>query len=417
MKEHRVLEFKREITNTFLKTVSAYANFGTGQIIFGIDDQGQVVGIDRPDEACMKIENKINEMIKPKPDFSLTIDQGTGVISLTVLEGSFKPYLYNGKAYRRSDTSTVEADQIELKRLILLGSNRYFEEIPIEEQNLSFHYLFEVLKTKINLKNPGRDTLRTLGLITVDNKYNNAALLLSDDNSFPGIDVIRFGSSRSEIIYREKIDDCSILEQLEKAEAIFNQYYRVEEISGMERKESFLVPLESFRETIANALVHRVWDINSSIRISMKADSIEISSPGGLPIGISEEEYLNGYISVLRNPTIANIFFRLGFIEMFGTGIRRIKEAYKGIRHKPVFQVSDNSVVTVLPTTTKRQDISTDEKRILDELSTGMHLASSEIARKTGFSKDKVVRLVNMLIAKTYVNKEGSGRGTKYYRN
>ena len=70
-------------------------------------------------------------------------------------------------------------------------------------------------------------------------------------------------------------------------------------------------------------LIHRLWDVNASIKVSMLEDRIEISSPGGLPAGISEEEYLNGQVSILRNPIIGNVFFRLKYIEKFGTGIMR----------------------------------------------------------------------------------------------
>jgi len=68
---------------------------------------------------------------------------------------------------------------------------------------------------------------------------------------------------------------------------------------------------------LANAIVHRVWDINSYIKIAMYEDRIEINSPGDLPSDISSEEYLYGSISVLRSPIIAGIFYRLNIIEKF----------------------------------------------------------------------------------------------------
>ncbi|WP_431835298.1 ATP-binding protein [Fusicatenibacter saccharivorans] len=47
------------------------------------------------------------------------------------------------------------------------------------------------------------------------------------------------------------------------------------------------IPQAAFREAIANALIHRVWDIDSHIRVSMFDDRIEVVSPGGLPAGIT----------------------------------------------------------------------------------------------------------------------------------
>ncbi len=44
MRETRTIEFKEAITNTFLKTVSAFSNYDGGIILFGIDDNGNVKG-------------------------------------------------------------------------------------------------------------------------------------------------------------------------------------------------------------------------------------------------------------------------------------------------------------------------------------------------------------------------------------
>ncbi len=84
-------------------------------------------------------------------------------------------------------------------------------------------------------------------------------------------------------------------------------------------KKVDLVPEEAFRESVANALIHRAWDLNANIRISMYDDRIEITSPGGLINGITKDEYITGMISMLRNPIISNIFYRLGIVEIFGT--------------------------------------------------------------------------------------------------
>ena len=57
MKESHSLEFKSEVTRGFLKTVSAFANFGKGSIFFGVDDDGRAVGLDDPASSCLDIEN------------------------------------------------------------------------------------------------------------------------------------------------------------------------------------------------------------------------------------------------------------------------------------------------------------------------------------------------------------------------
>ena len=71
MRETRILEFKETITNTFLKTVSAFSNYNGGTILFGVDDNGNVKGLLDVKQACLDIENKINDSISPQPNYTM----------------------------------------------------------------------------------------------------------------------------------------------------------------------------------------------------------------------------------------------------------------------------------------------------------------------------------------------------------
>ena len=416
MKESKELELKSTITNTFLKTVSAFSNYNTGKIIFGIDDNGKIIGLENIEELCLDLENKINDNINPKPDFRFIKDTKKNIITLIVEEGFNKPYLYKGKAYKRNDTSTVEVDRIEFNRLTLLGLNQYYEELKARKQNLKFEVLTKELEEKLSLKNFSKDVLKTLNLYDDKIGYNNAAELFADSNTFSGIDIAKFGKNIDEILDRNLFVNISIISQFQKTLEVFNRYYKYEQILGSERIEKELIPEKAFRETIANALIHRTWDVNSNIRISMYENKIEVSSPGGLPSGISEKEYLNGQISQLRNPILANIFFRLKYIEMFGTGIRRINESYKDYAIKPAFEIFENSIKITLPIITTKLFLTTDEKIVMDILEKGAILSSGEILQMTEFKKDKLNRLLKKLIQKNYIDVIGNGRGTKYLK-
>ncbi|WP_335970501.1 ATP-binding protein [Fusobacterium polymorphum] len=416
MKESKELELKSTITNTFLKTVSAFSNYNSGKIIFGVDDNGKIIGLENIEELCLDLENKINDNISPKPDFRFIKDTKKNIITLIVEEGFNKPYLYKGKAYKRNDTSTVEVDRIEFNRLTLLGLNQYYEELKAKKQNLKFEVLTKELEEKLSLKNFSKDVLKTLSLYDDKIGYNNAAELFADSNTFSGIDIAKFGKNIDEILDRNLFVNISIISQFQKTLEVFNRYYKYEQILGSERIEKELIPEKAFRETIANALIHRTWDVNSNIRISMYEDKIEVSSPGGLPSGISEKEYLNGQISQLRNPILANIFFRLKYIEMFGTGIRRINESYKDYAVKPAFEIFENSIKITLPIITTKLFLTTDEKIVMDILEKGAILSSGEILQMTEFKKDKLNRLLKKLIQKNYIDVIGNGRGTKYLK-
>ena len=416
MKENRSYEVKESITNTFLKTVSAYANYGDGIIEFGVMDDGTAVGIENIKDACLVIENKINDSITPVPDYSITVDEANGVITLKVVEGLFKPYYYKAKAYKRNDTATVEVDRIELNRLILEGESRSYDELPYEDQSLEFSVLEMKMKDQLRISSVNQDILKTIGLVGIDGKYNNAGALLADQNKFSGIDCARFGETIDIILDRETFEGESILEQYDEVLALYRKYYQYDEIKGAIRKTIETIPEKAFRETIANALVHRTWDVNSHIRVSMYEDRIEVVSPGGLPHGISEKEYLEGQVSVLRNPIIGGVFFRLHLIESFGTGVQRINASYSSSAAKPIHSFSENAIKVTLPIIVSGDRLQGAEKTVYDCLNlTGR--SSSEIAGMVGYGKNKTLIVLAELERKGYVRKTGNGRGTKYIKN
>ena len=414
MRETRTLEFKETITNTFLKTVSAFSNYDGGTVLFGVDDDGNIKGLRDIKQACLDIENKINDSITPQPDYTLEIQNNDQIIKLTVKSGLQKPYLYKSKAYKRNDTATIEVDTLEFSRLVLDGKNIQFEELPCKDQELSFEILHRKLKETVRIENFNKDTLKTLNLYDDVNGFNNAAGLLADKNHFPGIDIVKFGENISIIQKRSTFEKVSVLEVYEKAIEVFRDYYQYEVIQGADRKKMEKIPEAAFREAIANALIHRVWDVDSQIRVSMFDDRIEIVSPGGLPSGITEEEYLSGKLSVLRNRNLANVFYRLGFVEIFGTGITRIKQLYADGLIKPDFEVSENAIKIMLPVFEKNADLTKDEIIIYKLLSKTMLKPISEVAPYVPFGKSKTTKLLKEMCQKGVITVEGKGKSTKY---
>ena len=416
MRETATLEFKQQLSKSYLKTVSAYANYGTGKIIFGIADDGTPVGLADPQDTCLRIEHAINDSIDPVPRFELSIEWDTRTVTLTVHEGPDKPYLSSGRAYRRTDTSTVEVSRLEYGRLVLTGEHVSFDALVAKEQNLAFGHLEKELASKLGLKPLDQNSLISLELMAPSGEYCNAAALLADSNHFPGIDIARFGGSINIIHSRHTFERTSVLEQMQRTLEVFDTYYAYEEIVGFERITKTLVPREAFREAIANALVHRCWDVRANIKVGMFADRIEITSPGGLPAGITEELYLAGGPSVARNPILANVFFRLGHIERFGTGIPRILDEYAHETVSPSFALRDSSITVMLPVTVL-ENVTLDEEAILAVLAKGSALTRSQISEKTQLSKSKAIRTLNALVEKGLVTKVGEGRSVRYERN
>ena len=415
MRETNDLEFKVSITKTFLKTVSAFANYGTGRIVFGVDDSGATIGLSDPTADALRIENMINDSLDPVPHFSLDIDENDRTVLLTVAEGKSKPYLYSKKAYRRADSATVEVDRTEFGRLVLTGRNLTFDEIASSRTDLTFSLLSQRLMKHLGLTAFDENSLRTLGLLNTDGTYTKAAEIFSDRNGLAGIDIVKFGDNISELLDRKTVAGESILGQYDAALEMYERYCTYETVSQAARKRVERAPFEAFREAVANALVHRTWDVAANVTISIHSNRVVIVSPGGLPSGVTAEDYLGGGISIPRNPIVANIFFRLDYIEQFGTGIARINEAYGNLPAKPIFEIRENSLAVTLPFgTAQAAKLTADESAMLDEMSRNLLLSRKELEARTGFSKDKAIRLLNGLVSRGLVVKEGSGRGRKY---
>lgn len=414
MKESRTLEFKEQVTNTFLKTVSAFSNYGEGKIVFGMADDGSIRPLQEPVKACLAIENMINDSITPHADFSIDLNEKKGIVTVTVKEGSSKPYLYKSKAYKRNDTSTIEVDTLEFSRLVLAGKNLNFESLPSENQKPNFTFLERKFKEIVGIETLDEDVLKTLSLYSKKDGFNNAALLLSDKNTFPGIDIAKFGESISIIKKRDCFENRSVLEEYENALSFYRDFYQYEEISGFVRNTVQLIPEPAFREAVANALIHRTWDVDARIRILMFDDKIQVISPGGLPSGLTEAEYLSGKISLLRNPILANVFYRLNIVEIFGTGVIRILDSYKQSLVKPKFEITENSITVELPVFRTDLNLSDDERLVYGQLSRTIGKSISEITACVPFGKSKTGEILTSLMKAGLVKIHGNGRGTKY---
>jgi ATP-dependent DNA helicase RecG len=351
--ESRTQEFKRTYSSAVLKTVSAFANFHDGTIIFGIEDDGSVIGIDDTASLRLQIENAINDNLRPIPEFSFEIVNysGKSLLFMYVFHGFDTPYYFRGRAYMRLDTSSSECDRIRLQQLILAGQNIGADELETSEQNLSFTVLSSYLKGSLGIEHITPDLMRSLELIRGE-RYTAAAALLSDSNPTSNSDLILLVTTEDGLNIRDRriIRHKSLLTQYEQCLFFRDRNLRIaEHIAHTVRETIDEIPETAYREAVANALIHRDYMHPGQIKLELTHDKLYITSPGSLPPGISPDEYLAGRISLPRNRVLADIFMRLGLIEKLATGIRRIRASYSGRPVQPEFLINQNSLTVVLP--------------------------------------------------------------------
>lgn len=418
--ESKVLELKKEYSDTLLKTISAFSNCEGGKIIIGIDEFSQkIVGVDNYIQVKLNIENKINDTLTPRPNYELNVifNENKTLIEIVVYKGLNTPYLYKGIAYQRKDTSTVPVDQKSLIELSLQGKNISYDQLEIDNKGLKFQILEEKLKEVKSINEFNNDILMTLGLYS-NNKYNIAASLFSDENKSinSGIDIVRFGSSISEFTERKTISNKSILIQYDESINMFLKYFpEIEIVEGLKRIKKQPIPFEAFRETVANALAHRDYIINAHIKIEMYDNRIEVISPGGLPNGITSENYLKDNLSIPRNIVVSYVLYALGIIERFGTGIKRINNSYIGYNKKPKYIIKDNFIKVILPNIIFNDENMNDEARVINMIDIKVDITRQDVENLLNITKFKAIDLINKLIDDNRLEQLGSARNI-YYR-
>ena len=141
-REGKHLEYIVAPLKSYLKTISTFANYGTGRLVFGVSDERQVIGVENPERTALNLENQINDNILPSPDYTISID-AQNLITLTVRKGRNTPYCYKGTAYKRNDSSTVAVSDYEYRNLVMQGSSVTFSELPLFRNWRTEFFLFQ----------------------------------------------------------------------------------------------------------------------------------------------------------------------------------------------------------------------------------------------------------------------------------
>jgi len=416
--ESKEVEFKREYSKSLLKTVSAFANYNDGLIVIGIDDNGAAVGVSDVNYLKEQIENAIHDTILPNPYFEMETDifDGKTVIVIKVFKSENTPYIYMGKAYKRIAITTREVDLYEYNELVLNGKNLTYDEMQISEDELDLSVLNNRLRKTLSISEVDKNVLTSLGLYK-NGKYNIAAKLLSDNNDTGKITLLRYSNDVDLIKDRIDLENTSILTQFDRCMDFYYKHVNKQEIiDGAYRKTIEEIPLVAYREAIANAICHRDYNKQSDVKVEIFDDRIEITSPGGLPIGISYDDFIDGRISIPRNKVIAEIFYRLKLIEKIATGIRRIKSLYKEYDLKPEFQITANSVRVILPNVLYEKEVmlSGKEREIIDLFKYKELISAKDICEALGIKKTQTSKYLSDLVSKGQISKIGNGRYVKY---
>lgn len=340
MNESETAEFKENWRDEWLKVLSAFANTKGGRLILGSDDNGNVIGLGNWKRLLEDIPSKVRSKLGLTPSVRCDEIGGRKVI-MVEMNRSQNPISYNGKYYKRSGSTTVEMSGSELAAFLMAKFGRTWDALPTETNlqdiDMSTINFFKNIAHKRVPSISDIDSLErvftNLKLLTEEGKITRAGLLLfsKDPHRFFISAKTRVGRFKtSTVVLDTVIAEGNLFTQLDKIIEAIKKHLNVRfEIKGFERKDIWDYPIEAIREAVINALIHRDYLSTAEIQIRVYDDRIWMWNPGKLPEQLNIDDLKKEHSSYPKNPLIANVFYLAGFIELWGSGTKRIVDVCK----------------------------------------------------------------------------------------
>jgi len=365
------LALEEKKPKSWCKSVSAFANTFGGALIFGISNEGMVVGLENPEGDAEKISEVIKTRLDPIPEFKLRFYQtedGKVLIILDVYKGNETPYYYSGdgvlEAYVRVGNESVKATATELKRLVLRGKNTSYDSqnSTYKVEDYAFSKLKERYKKWTGNSFDDKDLI-SFGLVNEQGNLTNAGALLADESPIrcSRLFCIRWNGLNKSGGAVDALDDAeysgSVISLIENGEAFIKRNCKMKWRKTANSREEMPEYVErSYHEALVNALAHRDYLVNGSeVHIDIYDDRMEIYSPGGMPDGsmIQDRDPLM-VPSTRRNPVLADVLNRLGYMERKGSGFGKIISGYEfqinyDESKRPLFRSDRYQFTVVMP--------------------------------------------------------------------
>lgn len=363
------LEVKKP--KSWCKSVSAFANTLGGSLIFGISDDGRIIGLEDPHGDAEKLSEIIKTRLTPIPEFRLRfeqVDDKKVLIILDVFKGEETPYYYSGdgvlEAYVRIGNESVKATATEMKRLVLRGRNTSYDSqvSNYKVEDFAFSKLRERYKKWTGNSFDEKD-LVSFGLANEQGYLTNAGALIADESPirWSRLFCTRWNGLNKNGGTIDAFDDAeysgSVLSLIDNGEAFIKRNAKLMWRKTANSREEMPEYVErSYHEALINALAHRDYLINGSeVHIDIYDDRMEIYSPGGMPDGsiIQDRDPLT-VPSTRRNPVLADVLNRLGYMERKGSGFGKIIGGYEfqinyDESKKPSFRSDRYQFTVVMP--------------------------------------------------------------------
>ncbi len=339
--ENETIEFKEVFDKEAIETATAFTNTRGGAIFVGVSDSGKIKGVHIGKEMIKNWANQISQSSEPRiiPEIETHEIAGKSIVIIWIKEFPIKPVSAKGKYFRRVGNSNRVMSMQEIAQMHFHSVGLSWDKLPARDANMADVELENVKRfihkaNETGRRNIGDDedpslVLEKLELIK-DGKPTWAAILLFHryPQRFLSQAVVHCGRFKEEtIVIDDRMIEGNIIEQVDEAMDFIRKNINVKFVmtGRPEREQVWDYPLEALREAVINAICHRDYSIPSNTEIRIYDDELIVWSPGGLPFGITLKELYQSHPSVLRNKGIASIFYDMGWIEQWGSGIDKMR--------------------------------------------------------------------------------------------
>lgn len=337
MPETQHTEYKSKVTANLEREVVAFLNSRNGGDIFvGVNDKGKVVGVEDIDQAQLTLKDRLKNNIQPSclGLFSISVEKRgkNDVIRIVVASGPSKPYflrkygLTEKGVFMRVGSATEQMPAKQIEELFSRRVRNSLSQIASPKRDLKFEQLHIYYQGKGKTLN--EQFARNLELLNDDGDYNYVAYLMNDENS-TSVKVARYdGLNKVNLIESNEYGyECLIKATNQVLEKLNLENRTRTKITASQREEKRLWNPVALREAVINAFVHNDYSREVAPTFEIYDDRLEITSYGGLPQGLSEQEIFQGY-SIPRNQELMRIYKNLDYVEQLGSGVPRILEYY-----------------------------------------------------------------------------------------
>ena len=432
MRECQNIEWKETWSDEYLKWICGFANAQGGKLYIGVNDAEKIVGVTNAKKLLEDIPNKIVTTLGIVAEVNLLTKDGLDYLEI-VISSSSLPIAYHGIYHYRSGSTKQELKGAALQEFLFRKMGLSWDDVVqkratldvISPEAVDYFQRNAIRNNRMTESSYTRDirvVLENLNLLNEDGHIKNAAILAFGKNPakyFPLCDfrIGRFGSNEADLMFQDVISG-DLIRMADRVVEVLKSKYLISPIhyEGLQRIEPLEIPEDSLREAIFNAIIHKDY---TGVHIQMKVynDRVELWNEGLLPTGWTLETLLQKHHSKPRNHNIAEIFYRVGFIESWGRGIDKIMTGMEAASLPPPKFEYDCGGIRVTfyrnPDLQSHSGESSGESsgEILELMRQHPNITAAQLAKQLGLTERAIEKRISKLRREKLIDRIGPNKG------